>query len=162
MGVLGVDGGKGTCSVASRGRGKCCPNHTCGCVRIIAVVKNKTHSNLIRSVGKLLWCGHASCTCLILCRRTGGRHCAFAVVSPASLRPQARHSVFAFGSLRRRRRSSNERCASRTGHHCPFLHPIEKKASLCARLHQLRTCFGIKSSFCVSPLVNGNIVHSNI
>ena len=84
--VLGVDGG-GSClrqgyllGAFSRKR-YVLSNHICGCIRIIAVfVKNKSRSNLIRSVSKLLSCGHASCTCSILCRRTGGRHCAFAVV----------------------------------------------------------------------------------
>ena len=86
--VLGVDGG-GSCRREGYLLGRfsrkrdVLSNHMCGCIRIIAVfVKNKTRCKLIRSVGKLRSCGHTSCACLILCRRTGGRHCAFAVVFP--------------------------------------------------------------------------------
>ena len=89
--VLGVDGG-GSCRRQGYLLGRFCrqvyvlANHMYGCIRIVAVfVKNKTRSNLIRSVGKLLSCGHTNCTCLILCRRTGRRHCAFALVCPVSL-----------------------------------------------------------------------------
>ena len=61
-------------------------NHICGCIRIVTVfVENETHSSLIRMVGKLLSCRHASCTCLILCRRAGRRHCTFAISCPMSL-----------------------------------------------------------------------------
>ena len=84
--VLGVDGG-GSCRRQGYLLGRfsrkryVLSNHIRGCIRIIAVfVQNKTRSNLIRSVGKLLSCGHTSCTCLILRRRTGGRQCALAVV----------------------------------------------------------------------------------
>ena len=89
--VLGVDGG-GSCrrqgyllGLFSQKR-FVLSNHICGCIRIIAVfVNNKTRSYLIRSVGELLSCGHTSCTCLILCRRAGGRHYTFAIVCPMSL-----------------------------------------------------------------------------
>ena len=61
-------------------------NLLCGCIRIVAVlVKTETHCSLIRSVGKLLSFRHTSCTCLILCRRAGRRHCAFEIICPMSL-----------------------------------------------------------------------------
>ena len=61
-------------------------NHVCGFFRIVTVlVKNEAHCSLIRLIGSLLSRRHASCTYLALCRRTGGRHCAFAIVCPMSL-----------------------------------------------------------------------------
>ena len=49
---------------------------------VTVFTKNKTLSSLTLLIGCLLSCRHTSCTCLILCRRAGGRHCAFAVVCP--------------------------------------------------------------------------------
>ena len=53
------------------------------CIGIVTVfVENGTHSGLIHLVGKMLACLHTSCTCLVLCRRAGRRHCTFAIICP--------------------------------------------------------------------------------
>ena len=76
-------GVKGTCSVVSVGRGTCWPTiHADVSGSSLYSLRTKTRSNLIRLVGELLSCRHTSCTCLILCRRAGRRHCAFAIVCP--------------------------------------------------------------------------------
>ena len=66
-------GVKGICSVASVSRGAFWPTIYAD-VSVNVVVENKTRSNLVRLVGKMLSCRHTSGTCLVLRRRVGRRH----------------------------------------------------------------------------------------
>ena len=103
--VLRVDGG-GSCRSQRYVFGRfqrqryVLTNHVCRYIRIVTVfVKNKTRFNLTRSVGKLLSCRNTSCTCLILCGRAGGRHCAFANFRPMSLSTASSTLGFCFFNL---------------------------------------------------------------
>ena len=148
-------GVKGTCSVVSVGRGTCWPTiHADVSGSSLYSLRTKTRSNLIRLVGELLSCRHTSCTCLILCRRAGRRHCAFAIVCPMAHSTASSPLGFRFKSFSRRRRSSDDRCVGRTGY-LPLPFPLlllfpfpfvlsERKVSLCTRLYQLCTCFRIE------------------
>ena len=116
-------------------------NHICRCIRIVTVfVENERHCSLIRSVGKMLSCRQTSCTLLILCRRAGGRHCAFAIVCPMSLSTASPPVTDV----------TVEQDICPCPYICfylylfPFSFPSKKKVSLCTRLYQFCTHFWIK------------------
>ena len=125
-------------------------NHICGCIGVVTVfVENETHSSLLRFVGKLLSCHHSCCTCLVLRRRTGRRHCTFSIMRPCPFRPQARHpwflpsvlSVVVDGPPTTDATGEQDICP------CPYLRPLftfafylsERKVKLCICLYQLCT-----------------------
>ena len=174
-------GVKGICSIVSVGRGMFRPTiHADVSGSSLYSFKNETRSSLIRLIGLLLSCRHTSCTCLILCRRTGGRHCAFAIVCPMFLSTRSRTLGFHLSFLSAVVDDPPMTDVTVEQGICPclclcfsFSYVLsEGQVSLCTRLYQLCTHLRIKIIVpCVcknsnrvqfSCLENSNTIQSNI